>query len=87
MQQIPIAKDEFIGRTVVISNCTDPTWVQRTGTIIDETKHTFLIQTTDGIKRIAKQTATFTFPDNTITASIKGSAILFRAEERIKKAR
>jgi len=87
MQQIPIAKDEFIGRAVIISDCTDPTWVQRTGRIIDETKHTFLIQTTQGRKRIAKQTATFTFPDERNTVSIKGSTILFRAEERIKKAR
>jgi len=87
MQQIPIAKDEFIGETVIISDCTDPTWIQRTGRIIDETKHTFLIQTAHAIKRIAKQTATFTFPDKTDTISIKGSTILFRSEERIKKAR
>lgn len=87
MQQIPLAKDEFIGRAVIISDCTDPTWIQRTGQIIDETKHTFLIQTIQGMKRIAKKTATFSFPNETNTPSIKGSTILFRAEDRIKKAR
>ena len=61
MEHEPIISDELIGRTVLIIECTDPSWVHQTGLIIDETQQTFLIEIEKKQKRIAKQTATFAF--------------------------
>jgi ribonuclease P protein subunit POP4 len=87
MQSIPLIKDEFIGRKVQIDNATDPTWINKSGIIIDETKNTFLIQTDNTIKRIGKNIATFTFIEDKQKVSILGSKIRYRPEERVKKAR
>ncbi len=88
MSMIPIIKDELIGRRVSISTCTDPTWIQLSGVVIDETKNTFLIETTEKVKRIAKDIATFIFEtQGTLTYVVSGSHIRYRPEERVKKAR
>ncbi|MBN1280724.1 MAG: ribonuclease P protein subunit [Candidatus Thermoplasmatota archaeon] len=87
MQDARITSDELIGRTVTIIDCTDPTWVNRSGVIIDETQRTFLIETEQQQKRIAKQTATFAFEHHGKTIIVKGNQLVYRPEERIKKAR
>ena len=87
MQQIPHLKDEYIGRSVKINNCTDPTLIHQKGEIIDETKNTFLIQTNDKIKQIAKKTAIFIIKIDDKNIKIHGSKIMYRPEERVKKAR
>ncbi|MFH1012971.1 MAG: ribonuclease P protein subunit [Thermoplasmatota archaeon] len=87
MTIVPIIKDELIGRQVSISACTDPTWVQRSGVIIDETKNTFLIETAEKVKRIAKDIATFTFEIQGASNHVLGSHLRYRPEERVKKAR
>lgn len=87
MNQISFAKQEFIGQQVTIVQCTDPTWIHEKGFIIDETKHTFLIQTQKKRKWIAKKTATFAFEQDKKSISLIGSKITFRSEDRIKKAR
>jgi RNase P/RNase MRP subunit p29 len=87
MEHEPITSDELIGRTVTIIDCTDPSWINRSGLIIDETQHTFLIQTDEKQKRIAKQTATFAFEYHGKKTIVKGTRLAYRSEERIKKAR
>ena len=87
MQSIPLSKDEFIGKHVTITDCRDPTFHQVAGIIIDETKHTFLIKTSQKVKRIAKQIATFTLHQQGKEMHLKGSTICFRPEDRIKKTR
>ena len=87
MQHTAIVKDELIGRPVTITTCTDPTWANITGVIVDETKNTFLIETKHGCKRVAKHAATFTFDINGTPTSVEGSQVAFRPEDRIKKAR
>ena len=47
MDEKRIIKDELIGRHVKIKECTDPTFVDISGMIIDETKNTFVIETED----------------------------------------
>ena len=64
MQKTPIVKDEIIGRIVTITNCTDPSWIGKSGIILDETKNTFLIEINEQEKRIAKKSATFEFERN-----------------------
>ncbi|MFA5101667.1 MAG: ribonuclease P protein subunit [Candidatus Thermoplasmatota archaeon] len=87
MEHEPITSDELIGRTVTILECTDPTWVHQTGLIIDETQQTFLIEIDKKQKRIAKQTATFAFEYHGKKTIVKGSRLVYRPEERIKKTR
>jgi ribonuclease P protein subunit POP4 len=87
MEREPITSDELIGRMVSIIECTDPSWINRSGLIIDETKHTFLIETEKKQKRIAKQTATFAFEYNGKKTIVKGTRLAHRPEERIKKTR
>jgi ribonuclease P protein subunit POP4 len=82
-----IVKDELIGRRVTIKECTDPTWVNRSGIIIDETEKTFVIEIKGEGKRIAKNTATFEFEYNGETTIVEGSRLLYKPEDRIKKAR
>ena len=87
MEHEPITSDELIGRTVTIIECTDPSWMNLSGLIIDETKHTFLIETDKKQKRIAKQTATFAFEYHGKKIIVKGTRLIYRPEDRIKKTR
>ncbi len=87
MEREPITSDELIGRMVTIIDCTDPSWINQSGLIIDETKHTFLIEIEKKQKRISKQTATFAFEYNGKKTIVKGTRLAHRPEERIKKTR
>ena len=87
MEYESIISDELIGRKVTIIECTDPSWKNQSGFIIDETKHTFLIETEKKQKRIAKKTATFAFEYNGKKNIVKGTRLIYRPEERIKKIR
>jgi len=87
MQHIPILKDEFVGKQVLISECTDPTLINLSGIIIDETKNTFIIDVNGQLKRVAKDIAQFTIKQHDTLIQVKGSQIPFRPEDRIKKAR
>jgi ribonuclease P protein subunit POP4 len=87
MEHEPITSDELIGRTVTIIECTDSSWVHQTGLIIDETQQTFLIEIEKKQKRIAKQTATFAFEYHGKKTIVKGSRLVYRPEDRIKKTR
>jgi len=87
MNEQHLVNDELIGRTVTVRDCADPNWKDVTGIIRDETKQTFLIETGQHIKRIAKRIATFEFEQNGETLRIEGARLCFRSEDRIKKAR
>jgi len=87
MDHESIMTDELIGRIVTIVECTDPSWVNKSGLIIDETQQTFLIEIDKKPKRIAKQTATFAFEYQGNKTIVKGSRLAYRPEERIKKTR
>ncbi len=87
MDHDPVLCDEWIGRAVTIVACTDPTWVGRTGVIVDETKNTFLIDIGGGRRRIAKHTATFQLMVDNRTININGALLRHRPEERIKRLR
>jgi len=87
MDENRIVKDELIGRYVKIKDCTDPTFANLYGIVIDETKNTFLIETEDKQKRITKNTATFEFEYKGKKITVKGSRLIYRPEDRTKKAR
>ena len=87
MDEKTLSRDEFIGLTVKILECTDPTWIGKSGHIIDETKNTFIIEIKNRRKIIAKKTAKFEFTRKGEKISITGEKIVFRPEDRIKKIR
>ena len=86
-QNIHLNKDEFIGKHVTIIQCKDPTWVNKSGIIVDETKNTFLIERKNLTKRIAKKIATFEFTYHQKKIAVNGKQLTYRPEDRIKKAR
>jgi ribonuclease P protein subunit POP4 len=69
---------EFIGKEVTIKDR------NVSGTIIDETKHSFIIQTDRGKKTILKGKAVFLFRANKDIVMIEGKHIQQRPEDRIK---
>jgi len=82
-----IARDELIGLKVKIKRCSDPNWEGKDGLVIDETKNTFLIKIGEKEKKIAKKSATFEFQKNDKKVALKGSDIIYKPENRIKKIR
>ena len=87
MQQNEYLKTEYIGKSVIIRQCTDPSWINKSGNIIDETQKTFLIDLAGTKKRIAKKNAIFEFTFEGKKIMIEGSCIQYRSEDRIKKTR
>jgi len=87
MNENDIVKDELIGKRVRIKESRDPSLVHKSGTILDETMNTFLIEIEHKQKRIAKHIATFEFEFEGKKFLINGSRLRFRPEDRIKKAR
>jgi len=74
-------KGELIGLKVRVVRCSDPTLVNRTGKIIDETKNTLLIKTGYREKKIAKDIAKFMIDG----IPVGGKRIKCQPWERIKK--
>ncbi len=87
MDEKTLARDELIGLHVKIKDCKDPSWIGKSGIIVDETKNTFLLEIEDKKKKIAKNIASFEFEYKGKRITINGSKIAFRPEERIKKVR
>jgi ribonuclease P protein subunit POP4 len=81
-----IVQQEFIGLTAKVSKCSNSSCKGITGTIVNETRNTFVILQEGKRKTIAKDQAVFhfIFPDGTIV-EIDGKALVGRPEERLKK--
>lgn len=73
-------KHEFIGLPVRVTDAADPTLRGVEGIIIDETKHTFIIQN-DGRKQVPKRHASFEIHG----VEVHGDDIAYRPEDRIRK--
>ena len=76
-------KQEFIGLPVRVVECSDTTMKGMEGEIIDETKNMLVVETEQGIKKIAKKIATFEI--NGVV--VEGKKIAYRPEDRIRKIR
>ncbi len=55
------------------------------GKIVDETKNTFAIETTKGLKKILKKEVTLLFKTKSGSVKIEGEVLVGRPEERIKQ--
>ena len=75
--------DPFIGKTLVVNQASNESLVGLNGTIVDETKESFVIRMDDKEKRILKREAVFTINGEIV----KGDKIAKRLEDRIKSRR
>lgn len=87
MTRKDILKEEFIGEAIQITNSDNSSLVGIKGTIIDETKNLFVLDTQKGPKKVLKKQMIFVIVKNGIKFRIDGKTICFRPEERIKKIR
>lgn len=87
MNEKKLAREEFIGLKVKIRHCNDPTWIGKSGIIINETKNMFEIKINNKNKKIEKKNSKFVFEENGNKIILNGSKIAYRPEDRIKKTR
>jgi len=81
-----IAKHELIGLEVrVLKSSSSPAGLR--GRVVDETKNLLVIETPKGEKKVPKEHSIFEFeiPEGSVT--VDGARLLFRPEDRIKRAR
>jgi ribonuclease P protein subunit POP4 len=77
---------ELIGLEVRVSSCTNRQLEGLSGTVTNETRNMLTIETAKGEKRLAKQDCTLSFhlPSGE-WVKVKGSLLVARPEDRIKK--
>ena len=78
-----ISRHEFIGLETKIINSSNPQVIGLNGTIINETKSMFTLNTEKGMKMIPKLTNDCEFSINNQNMTVKGSTITKRPFERI----
>tara|TARA_B100000686_G_scaffold262977_1_gene276530 strand:+ start:255 stop:509 length:255 start_codon:yes stop_codon:yes gene_type:complete len=71
----------WLSRNLEVIDSTDPTLVGVSGLVLDETRRTIRVQTSDNEITMAKDTIRFTIEDE----EIDGSAVGQRPEDRIGK--
>ena len=76
---------ELIGLKAEVSNSTDARRIGLKGTIVDETKNTFTLDSCGKEKVLPKKEITLTVSLGDDKATIDGKSILYRPEERTKK--
>ncbi len=81
-----LRKHELIGRDVEVVGARDPTIVGVRGRIVDETRNMLRIESAGSDKWVPKHGSRFRFP-TVGGAEVAGDDILYRPEDRIKKAR
>ena len=81
-----LRKHELIGLEVAIVGSPDPSLVGVRGLIVDETRNTIVVESAGREKRVPKQGTRFRF-DVQGGLEVDGVEILFRPEDRVKKAR
>lgn len=81
-----LAKHELIGLAVRVEEASDPSQRGREGRVVDETLKTLVLEAHGKELRIPKKGATFRFLlDGDVV--VRGERLLYRPEDRVKKAR
>ncbi|MDC0605355.1 ribonuclease P protein subunit [Nitrosopumilus sp.] len=78
-----ISRHEFIGLQTQITNSSNSEVIGLNGTVINETKSMFTINTQKGVKNIPKSTSDWKFSIQGKEMSVQGSKIVKRPFERI----
>ncbi len=80
-----ILMGELIGKRVKIIKSSNINIMGLQGKVIDETKNTFIIETSDGQKVVPKKENVFRFYLNDHYIDVPGKLLTYRPHERIKK--
>ena len=73
----------FLSRNIHITESNDPTLIGISGQVIDETRRTIVVQTSNGMKVLAKDVISFTLDlENKVIA---GFTVTQRPEDRINR--
>jgi ribonuclease P protein subunit POP4 len=79
-----ILRHELLGLEVLVSTASNPHHAGVRGQIIDETKNTLLIRTSDGKKRVPKMRSVFRLIlENGLKLDVDGSALTGSPERRV----
>ncbi len=81
-----LRKHELIGLEVAILRAKDPSLVGVAGQVVDETRNTLVVAAGGREKRVPKEGTRFRFALQG-GVELDGDEILFRPEDRVKKAR
>jgi ribonuclease P protein subunit POP4 len=85
MKKSDIMRTEFIGMEVEVLSASCYEGIK--GVVMDETKNTFIIGSAGTEKMVPKKSNEFAFTYEGKRFVIKGSEVLHRPEDRIKKVR
>ena len=81
-----IVINELIGLKARIIKSLDGRQRGISGTVIDETKNTLVLETDKGAKTVMKNISVFRFYSGTGSFTVKGEEIGFRPHERIERS-
>ncbi len=81
-----LRKHELIGLGVAIVRATDPSLVGVRGHVVDETRNLLVVDAGGREKKVPKAGSRFRFEVQG-GVEVEGDEILFRPEDRVKKAR
>lgn len=76
-----IITQELIGCTATVLASPNKNLVGLAGTIVDETKNTFTLETKEGTKMVQKSKNTFALIINNQTVEVDGSSLIRKTEE------
>ena len=79
-----IPKHELIGLKTIISDSTNKQIVGLNGTVVDETKSMFIINTKNGLKMIQKKHNTWKFLVNNKETTLSGALFEKRSFDRLE---
>jgi ribonuclease P protein subunit POP4 len=81
-----LVRHELVGLEVKVVKSTNPSQVDISGKVVDETRNTFSIETKKGVKAIPKDSCTFSFhlPSGE-WVRVDGKLLVARPEDRVKK--
>jgi len=85
MRKSDLMRNEFIGLDVEVLSA--PCYEGIIGTVLDETKNTFIIGSAGTERMVPKKNNEFAFTYEGSRFVINGSEVLHRPEDRIKKVR
>ncbi len=81
-----ITAHELIGLKVKVMNALDPHRVEISGVIRDETKNTLIVEAAASLLVVPKKSTEFHFQlPSSETATVNGTRLLHRPEDRVKK--
>lgn len=82
-----IAMHELLGTTAKVCLAKSKAFEGLCGMVVDETKHTLVLERAGRQLRVPKKGCTFVFTYEGKKSKVQGAQIAYRSEDRIKKAR